>query len=287
MESTEVVTLRLSRPIGSVRLHKEGLKALALLLEERVEAAAALELAQWKQGDRPNEKFEQDKKTFQALHVLSLTVKGTDNKELFGTVNEVFSSPNFPEQVLSFYANSETLLRVRHNYVPLNGVTLLLDFQKPHPFDFNFLPSYATANESNFVVQGKDATWTNGLFNELSTFFAKREVPLKFHHRASVWDGLLWLVGIPVALWVCYRSAPFVDKAFPNSTFLEAATYIYIVLVTINFLRGVFHYSRWVWPRAEYVGAQNRALKHRVVLGAIAVSIAGAVIYDVIKLALK
>jgi hypothetical protein len=126
VESTENVSFRLSRPIGSVRLDKNALKSLALILEERVVAAGDMELAKWKQGNLSDEQFQNDKQKFKAAHVPSLTVKGTDNKEVFGTVDEVFNSPNFPDQVLSFYANSETLLRARHNYVPSNGMTLFI-----------------------------------------------------------------------------------------------------------------------------------------------------------------
>lgn len=286
MQSTTHVTSRLKLDIESFRLDKAALQKLCGILEERVTTVAAQEVQHMEQGEVPDETFNADKqKVMDAFH-LGITIRGTDQKELFGKVTEVFASPNFPDQVETFYANSSTALKSRYNWHPRNAIEMFLDFRRPAPLDFNFLPSYGTNNESNFQVQGQDTTWTNGVYHELETFFNDRSVPLRWIHKPSVWDALLWLFGFPICLWVSYRLAPFVERSLANySTFLEAAAYVYIIVVSMNVLRAGFHYARWLWPRAEYVAAGNAALRHKLVLGAIAISLASAFIYDLLKIA--
>lgn len=122
----------------------------------------------------------------------------------------------------------------------------------------------------------------------METFFDSRKVPLKWIHKPSVWDAVLWLSVFPIALWVCYRLAPLVEASLAKySGFLEAAAYVYIVTVSITACRTAFHYARWLWPRAEYVAASNKALRHRLILGAIVISVIGAVLYDLIKVVLN
>lgn len=288
MEKTPNITSRLKRELQSCRIDREGLKKLCAILEERVADAANQEVQQMQQGTVPDDVFKADQGRVRDAFILTITVRGTDNKEMFGTVAEIFNSPNFPDQVHTFYANSSTTLRARYNFTPRNSVEMYLDFSRPAPLDFNWMPSRGTENESNYEVQGQNATWTNGLFHELTTFFDARIVPLKWIHKASVWDAILWLGAFPLSLWACYRLAPFVSEtAGKYSQFLQAAAYIYIVLVCINLFRAGFHYTRWLWPRAEYVAEGNRALRHRVVLGAIAISIVGAFAYDILKIALS
>lgn len=286
MQNSSNVTSRLRLELESCRLDKPALQKLCAILEERVAAAAAQEVQQMVQGTVPDDVFNADKQRVADAFFLWITVRGANHKELFGRVGEVFASPNFPDQIESFYANSTTALKARYNWHPRNSVELFLDFKRPAPLDFNFLPSHGTNNESNFEVQGQDATWTNGLFHELETFFSARTVPLGWIHKPSVWDAILWLLGMPLCLWVCYRFAPLVEQSLAKySTFLEAAAYIYIFIVSMTVLRAGFHYARWLWPRAEYVATGSTALRHRLLLGAIAISIAAAFIYDLIKIA--
>jgi hypothetical protein len=286
MKKTPNVTSRLKRELYSYHIDKASLRSLCAVLEERVADAANQEVQQMVQGNVPDAVFESDKQKVRDAFYVTVTVRGTDNRELLGTVTEVFDSPNFPDQVASFYANSSTTLRARYNYSPRNTVEMYLDFLRPAPLDFNWLPSRGTENESNYEVQGQNATWTNGLFHELNTFFDARSVPLRWVHRPSVWDAILWLGAFPLSLWACFRLAPFVNRYLGTySQFLQAAAYVYIVLVCINLFRAGFHYTRWLWPRAEYLAEGNRALRHRLFLGAIALSIVGAFIYDILKIA--
>lgn len=280
------ITLRLTQPIWSCRLDKALLRRLCDLLEERVSAAAAIEIQAFAKGQQTEEAYETNKRLLAEAFRLSVTIKGVDGNELYGTVKDVFGSPNFPEHLAMFYANSSTVLGAAYNYTPRNSLEILLDFGRPDPFDFNHLPSRATENPSKFLVQGFDASWTNGLFNELSTFFRARRAHLAWIHRSSVWDALLWGLGMPFCFWVAYRLSPFIDRAFSNySAFVEAVLYLYIFLVSANLLRSVFHYARWVWPRVEYVAPGNRALAHRITLGTLATGVVGAFLYDLLKLA--
>lgn len=278
------ITLRLSQPIASSRLDMAALRRLCELLRERVSAAGDLEVQAFQKGNQTDEQYEANKETLRDACDLWITAKGHDGKELYGTVEEVFDSPNFPDDLALLYVNSSTTLRAVHNWVPRNQIELLLDFSRPDPFDFNEFPSRATPNDSNLKVEGIDAAWVNGLFNELLSFFHARRAPLAWIHRSSVWDVLLWGLGLPFCFWVAYRLSPFVEDTFSKySEFVEAALYLYIFLISANVLRALFHYARWVWPPLDYVNPDHRAVAHRITLGALALGVLGSFVYDMIK----
>src|SRR3989304_2843728 len=156
-ESKTPVRNRLSRKIASCSLDRDELHKLCQILQERSSAAGDIEVMNLKQGELPHE-------------------------EMYGSISEVFDSPNFPDQVSTFYINSETILRAIHNWYPRNSFELFLDFRKPELFDFSLMPSQPTPNASNFSVQGYDVTWTNGVFSEVIKCLDRHPSTLSWLH---------------------------------------------------------------------------------------------------------
>lgn len=232
----------------------------------------------------PDEEYEKNKNLLRKGFELNLTVTGIDGQELYGDVNDIFSSPNFPDEIKTIYLNSEIPLSVNYQYHPRNSFTLFLDFFKPDIFDFSLLPSQPTPNGSNIEVKGYDATWVHGLFNEFNNFINKRPSQFPWLHRHTIYDILLWPFGIPFGFWSSYKLSGFVKTLFGNvSVFVESAAYVYVFLVALFLFRVLFHYARWIWPLVEYRTSKNKALKHRIFLSTITVGLIGKIIYDVIK----
>jgi hypothetical protein len=50
------------------------------------------------------------------------------------------------------------------------------------------------------------------------------------------------------------------------------------------FFRLLFHYARWVWPLVEYQSSKNKSGKHQFAIVTIALGIASALIWDLIKI---
>jgi hypothetical protein len=284
MEKPSLLRNRLTRQIRSFSADKTNLEKILRVLQERSYAAADIELQHFKKGDLTAEKYKEDKKLLREGFELKLTLNGTDGQELYGSISELFNSPNFPDELTSIYVNSEIPLTTSYQYYPRNSFILFLDFTKPDIFDFSFMPSQATPNKSNITVTGYDATWVHGLFNEFNTFLDKRPSQFSWLHRHTVYDILLWVFGFPFGFWSAYKLSGVIQAVFGNvSIFVQSAAYVYIFFAALFLFRMLFHYARWICPLIEYKTQHNKSLKHRLFLGSITVGLIGKVVYDVIK----
>jgi hypothetical protein len=263
--------LRQKERIRSFSVGKPELNRLLDLLQERSSAAAELEISRWVKPEiKTDEEFEADKIKVRDGFILRPTVTGIDGRELFGTVSELFASPNFPDEVGRLYVNTEIPLKSKYSYQPANSFQLFLDFGKPAIFNFSIMPSSETANESSFSVDGRDATWVNGVFSEVVKFIMQRSSTHSWIHRHSAYDLLLWLIGYPIAFWLCLKAAPLISLLVGSSSeFLRAAAYFYVFIISIFTFRILFHYARWIWPLVEYRSEHNKTLQHRATLGII------------------
>jgi len=263
---------------------KDDLNKLFQILQERCHAAGEIEVANFKKMDQADEIFEQNKNIIKQGFDLKLTVTSLDGQELWGGINEIFDSPNFPDQIKSVYVNSEIPLRVPHNYYPRNSIEVLLDFSKPGLFNLSLLPSQETPNASNIVVQGYESTWVHGVFSEFSDFIKRRPAKLTWLHKHSIYDFLLWLFGLPFSFWVIYKLSNSINTIFANfHNIVQDAVYVYVFFVSLSLFRLLFHYARWVCPLIEYRSSSNIELKHRIILGAIIIGLVSKFIYDIIK----
>ena len=93
---------------------------------------------------------------------------------------------------------------------------------------------------------------------------------------------MVWLIGLPLSFWICYRVSPFIRSVF-TSPFLQAAVYVYFFLLTLIFTQVMFSYARWIWPLVEYVGSKSAATRHRALWATISLGLMVSVIYDVLK----
>jgi len=285
MEQKPLVRNRLTSKISSFSVTKEDLYKLFLILQERSHAAGDIEVSNFKKGDQSDEDYEQNKKTIKEGFNLKPTIVSADGKELWGNFKDIFESPNFPDQIKSIYVNSEVPLKAVYNYNPANSFVLFLDFSKPDLFNLSFLPSQATPNESNIAVQGYDATWTHGVFSEFNNFVKSYPSKMTLLHKHSVYDLLVWALGLPFGFWMSYKFSGILTKIFGGlSSFVLNGSYVYVFLASMVFFRLIFHYARWVWPLVEYKSSKNKAIRHQIVLGAIAGGVFTTFIVDLIKI---
>jgi uncharacterized membrane protein YuzA (DUF378 family) len=280
-----LVRNKLSWKITSFSVDKtDDLKRLFQILQERCHAAGEIEVSNFKQMEQTAEEYEQNKRIIKEGFELKLTVASIDGQELYGGINEIFNSPNFPEQIKSIYVNSEIPLRVPYNYYPSNSIQLLLDFSKPELFNLSILPSQETPNASNITVQGSDATWVHGVFSESSNFIKRHPAKLTWLHKHSIYDLLVWGFGLPFGFWVTYKLSNILNSIFGKlHSIVQSATYVYVFIASLFLFSLLFRYARWVWPLIEYRSSSNIELKHRIILGAITIGLISKFIYDIIK----
>ena len=279
-----LVKNKLSQKITACSLDKDTLHILCNLLQERSYAAGDIEVSNFDKREQTDEEYEKNKKILKDSFELRVTVVGKDGEEFFGPVKEVFESPNFPDQINSIYINSETVLKANHNWSPRNSFDIFLDFTKPEIFNFSLMPSQATPNNSNFNVSGYDATWANGVFNEILKILSKNKSSFSFLHRHSIYDIFLWFVGYPLAFWICFKFSPIINQLFGNiSVFIKSGAYLYLFIASLFIFRVLFHYGRWIWPLVEYKCPKDKALKHRAFFSVLLLSLLGTFIYDLVK----
>jgi hypothetical protein len=276
------VIVEQSKRIRSLSLDCVELRRLLSILQERSLSAGEIEASHFQKRDQTDETFEANKKIIRDGFLLWLTITASDGMKLTGTIETVFDSPDFPDEVASVFFDTSMLLRTGHNYTPANKCVLFLDFRRPEVFNFTLLPSQETSNQSNVAIQGNDATWVHGVYHELERYLSEYPSTLQILHRHTTYDCLVWTLGLPLAFWLCFRMSHYVSKA-SGSPFLSSALYVYLFLACLFGFRILFHYSRWIWPLVEFRGPKNRAIRHKVLWSALALSLSGSVIYDVLK----
>lgn len=272
---------RLKQEVLFCRLSIEDLRSLCAQLQERANSAADIEWSHIK--DRFKDNREQAEAELRDGFVLRVSISGQAGADISGLAEEVFSSPNLPSDISSLYVHSGMPLRTLYNYVPRNAFELFLDFHRPHVLDFTVLPSSPTPNGSTFLVDGLDASWANGVFYELQAFFDRHRA-IRWLHKQMVYDCILWVVGLPLSFYVCYRLSPLLKTW--DSDFLRAALYVYAFLLMLLIFRAFFHYARWVFPAVEFIHSRSRVTVHRAAIISIVGTLVGALLLYLIKAAL-
>jgi hypothetical protein len=286
MESQKDASLinRLSKKIYSLSIDRDDLHLLCDKLQERSNAAAELEVQNFKKGDQSDEEYEKNTKLIREAFILFITISGDKGEELSGSIDEIFNSSNFPAIVKKFYVNSEAKLRAFYNIYPRNSLELTLDFDKPKIFDLSLMPSKRTPNDSQITVKGYDVTWVNGVYHEISSFFSNKSSKFSFVHKNNIYDIFLWTIGLPFSFWTCFKLSSITNKInILDSVFLKNALYVYVFFASLFLLRIIFHYMRWVSPLVEYRSKTNIVILHRAILISLSISIFGTFLYDIIK----
>jgi len=163
-----------------------------------------------------------------------------------------------------------------------NRVTLMLDFSRPAILDFTKLPTYATPNTSNFQIVAALEPWFTTLNTRLTQLFEDRRTGFNWLHQQGVYDIFLFLVGLPFALWLDYRCEPLIDQ-LKVPTVLASGLYVYAFIAALFLFRGIFDYSRWVFPKIEMQTNASPPLRHRAVWLAIMIAVFGGAIWDALK----
>ncbi len=276
-----IVNNRLCKPIDALSIDKNDLQKFFLILQERANSACDIECNHIETIVLA-ESLEKSIEDLRSCSTLKLTINGQDGEELFGSINEVFESLSFPEQIKSIYVNSELLYKSNFNYIPRNRFDIFIDFSKPKVFDFSFAPSEKTPNRSTFCVEGFDNTWVNGVYSEIDKFFGKRSSTFPGIHKNSIYDFVVWIIGIPLGFWVCFKLASSINELF-SSSFLQSAVFVYVFFLSLFILRILFHYSRWLYPKIQFKSTKDSSTIHRSFFYIITIGIIGTFLYDLLR----
>lgn len=273
------------KDIESLRLEKGALKRLCFILRDKSNQAAEIEINEFeKPAGHTDEQFEEAKAKLKKAFELDIKIRGKKGDDLFGKVNEVFESKNFPEEIETIFISSENTLKANYNYIPRNRFELILIFRKPKVFDFTISPSEPTPNRSRFIVEGQNTTWVNGVYREVDEFLKSKKSQFNILHKQSVYDIFIWLIGIPICFWLVMKSSNILHYLFGDfHNIVLGGSYVYVFFFGLIGLRIIFHYARWIWPLLEYKEEDSAESKHRYIISGLVLTILGTFLYDMLK----
>jgi len=205
---------------------------------------------------------------------ITITVADRDGASLFGDTSAILSAPNRPDPVGSIFITNKTSYHRFAGAVPINFFELNLDFSKPPLFDAQRLVSAPTPNASNLTVQGDRDAWIAAISEAVFGVVQKRKTSSNWLHRGFIYDLGVLLLGMPFALYLCWRLHSVIDRIFNGmNEFVVGGAYVFLVLLALNFYRGMFGYAKWAFPTMELTDNRDKAAAHRAVLGAILLGI--------------
>jgi hypothetical protein len=286
---TPIRTFTTTSPIKACRLRRDDLVRLYRIINERQMEYGQIVLNQLAQQPAESpEQFQERRARVANAFVTTVNITGSNNEVVTGSGESFLASENIPENILTVYYTTTAGPNAIGIAEQTSGsrATLLLDFSRPTALDFSKLPTFATENASNYVIFSSLEGWFTLLNTRLTQVFNERRTGFDWLHKPGIYDLLLFIVGLPFALAMDYEFSEIIGKLqLPNV--LTSALYVYLFIAGLFIFRGLFSYSRWVFPKVEIQSETSPPLRHRWVWLTIILGIPGAVfggaIWDAVK----
>jgi hypothetical protein len=281
-----VRTFTTTAPIKACRLRRDDLSRLYRIINDRQIEYGQMFVDQVlaQQPTESPEQFHERRTRVANAFVTTVNVTGSNNEVVSGSGEHFLASDNIPDNILTvFYTTiaEPNAVGIARDFLQ-NRATLLLDFSRPTILDFTKLPTFATPNNSHYEISAASEAWFTTLNTRLTQLFEERRTGFNWLHQPGVYDLLLFIVGLPFALWIDYRFSPSIDS-LKLPTVLSSGLYVYLFLAGLFIFRGIFTYSRWVFPKIEIPSEASQPLRHRTVWAAIMVAVFGGAVWDAIK----
>lgn len=268
--------------IPSCLLTPNDLRRLYRTLEQKAAEAADRQVATLTlQAGQTQQQFDALRSQVRTALTLVLRVQTGSGEWVGGTTMDPLTDEQLPSRIVKMEFDSSFLYRSQFHLAPNNAFTVTLDFSRPSVLDMGNVP---VANVSVAVISGLDATWANGLHDELVTFFRERPTRRGWLHFSQSYTLLVIVAGFPLSFDAVYHLAPLMRKAaLPDP--LAVALYVYVVLLVLFLFRITFNYARWAFPKVELnAPRQHVAVVHRVAISAVALMIVSALVQAGLKL---
>lgn len=272
-------------PIVACLLGKDDLKNLYKIIDEKQrEYRDGILNTLYQMENEAQEAFEKRKSDVCSAFVTSVTITGTNDEIVTGNSEKFFDSASVPTFIRSVFYSTQAVPSVVLNHVPLDRITVMLDFSRPPLLDFGRLPTLPTPNDSNYQISANNESWFAATKKKLDAFFYERRTGFNWLHRSAVYDVLLLFLGLPGAIWTSCRLESYFSGISKLPIFLSSIVYVYVFVLSLTCFRILFSYSRWVFPKMEIESAVRASpLRHRSMWGILLVGVLGTILYDVIK----
>ncbi|MGO9543206.1 MAG: hypothetical protein ACLPPF_00195 [Rhodomicrobium sp.] len=272
-------------PVPACRLPRDELKRLYQIIDRKQKELRDRVLAQLEQAaEETEESFAQRAENVRNAFVTVVTIKGFNNEDVTANAENIFEYENLPNRIKSVFYSTKTGPQVFIKFDPQDSLQVFLDFSAPPLLNFHQLPTLATPNGSTVTITATNEQWFSASKQRLTEFFEERRTGYDWLHAPAIYDLLLSIIGLPIAVWASIRiglSFQYIDKLSPIP---RGLFYAYIFYFSLVLFRIIFSYARWAFPKIEMSSNMNSSqLLHRTALGAIVLGIVGSFAYDIIK----
>lgn len=269
--------------IGACKLRADDLKRLYRRINEKqIEAGDRVVSRFWKTENETQEQFQNRCKQAKEAFITTVQIKGANAEVVTGHGESFFDSGLLPERIISIEYDTGFSPNALLKFMPVDRASVFLDFARP-PILSSGLPSEPTPNSSHWFVTAETEAWSTSLSTRLEQFFAERRRRIDWLHRSSTYDGLLIVMGVPLALWGAYRLGYPIQSRVHLPSAVETGLYVYTFFFSLSVFRWMFSYARWVFPKIELESEKSSAGRHRFVWSAIIIGIVGSALWDGIK----
>jgi len=207
----------------------------------------------------------------------------TASEWINGITVDLLADEQLPDGIVRIEFDSAFLYRSRfNNLVPNNFFNVAIDLARTNVLDMNATP---VQNTSTANTLGLDATWANGVHEEVVAFFRQRRSRRGWLHLVRSYDLLVILIGFPLSFDIVYHLDRLIRRAVVLPEALSVALYVYAVLLVLMMFRVLFNYARWAFPKLEIEAPrQHVAVGHRFAISTLAVMVLGALVKAALKL---
>ena len=272
-------------PIPACRLSHDALKRLYRIIDGKQQEFRDTVLASLSKAEEETlEQFDARKNNISKHFVTLVTVTSTKNEEITADNEGIFDDKVMPSSVKFILISTENSLRSVFNLVPESRINLYLDFSYPSMFDFSKLPTLATTNASNLKINSNNEQWFSAAKFRLSEFFDEMRTGYDWLHRPAIYDVLLAILGLPIAVWTTVRVTSIFKNIDNLSIIPRMLVYTYVFYLSLLMFRLLFSYARWAFPKIEASSnIEAPQVGHRLLLGGIVLSIVASFTYDLLK----
>jgi len=196
---------------------------------------------------------------------VTVTITGGRGDHLAGVAPEIFDSPNLPDRISTIYLTNVTQHKTYTGNDPADRFELFLDFRKPPLLDGENPVSGATPNNSNLSIRSQNEGWISEITEKVESLLDTKKVGRLLLHRSFIYDFGLWVIWMPLIIYISYKFAPFIEKHISSrSEILGIVSYVWIVFGLAMLYRTMFGYTKWAFPTVELEENAHNTKRHRV-----------------------
>ncbi|UCC79382.1 MAG: hypothetical protein JSW64_14095 [Candidatus Zixiibacteriota bacterium] len=269
------INARVIKP-PSCSLSIKFLKDLYHIANEIVKQAAEKASKELRILPNQSEKeFADQKKLIEESYKLEAIIFSFKGTLMLSQDDSIFDEKDMPSPISKIIFSNVEYYRRNIGLDPSYIIKIEFDFGKLRIFDLLTSPSRASYNSSTIEVKGEDEVWVVGATDKIRSKIKEAKNKYSIVHKESIYDVLIWLLVIPLAITNMHILERHLYKLLDNFTEpLKILIYFFVLLSILVLFRIFFNYTRWLFPYCELKLEEKKGPSfHRYIYGALCLGI--------------